>query len=385
MNKTTRWLAVTPVALGLAVALGVVLDSPGTAAPKAGTRLLANVQQGNLKFKRIGRMSFGPNGVLLVADGGTGSVVAIETGDTGPVKKLKKRVDQVDRLVAASLGAKPGGVAIVDMAVNRASGLIYLSVLRQPGNQGAIVTIDADGRPGLLDLSKARHVRVKLPGGKAGVSNITGVRFAEDRVLAAGQSGSQFSSKIYSIPLPLTHGASADVYSAETYHVSHRRWETRAPIQSFVPIKENGKNYIVGSFSCTPIAKFPIDGLKSGAKVKGTSIVELGSGNRPIDMFTYRKGGRTWLVTNTDRFHHKQNPLGPSQYWGCRVDLKFLSAEKTNEQAAVRKIKQPKDPRGMEVIDVLFGVKQVDQLDNDQIVVLRDNKGALDLELAVLP
>ena len=40
-------------------------------------------------------------------------------------------------------------------------------------------------------------------------------------------------------------------YSAETYHVAHGKWETKAPITSFVPLEENGKHYVVGSFACT--------------------------------------------------------------------------------------------------------------------------------------
>ena len=382
-----RKIATLSVA-GLVLAALVLVQSTSAAAPKqtGADKLLKNVQTQGLKFSRIGRMSFAKAGVLLIADRGNGSIVAIDTGDLGPARPLKKRIDAVDKLVGAALGTNSAGVQIVDMAVNRQSGRIYLSVIRKQDGISALLTIDAAGKVAAVNLAKARHVRITLPGdGKAKVSNVTGVKLAGSRVLAAGQSGREFASKIYSIPLPLEHGNSADVYSTETYHVAHGRWETKAPIQSFIPVQEKGKTFIVGSFNCTPIAKFPVDGLKTGAKIKGTSIIELGSGNRPIDMFIYKKDGRNWLVTNTDRFHHKQNPLGPSQYWGCRVDLKFLSAEKTNEQAAVRKIKQPKDPRGMEVIDVLFGVKQVDQLDNDQIVVLRDNKGALDLELAVLP
>ena len=42
-------------------------------------------------------------------------------------------------------------------------------------------------------------------------------------------------------------------------------------------------------------------------------------------------------------------------------------------------------PEGVEVVDILFGVKHIDQFDNDKVVVLRDNKGQLDLEPAVLP
>ena len=81
--------------------------------------------------------------------------------------------------------------------------------------------------------------------------------------------------------------------------------------------------------------------------------------------------------------------------------MKYLGATETNEQAARREVKylgakdtdaksarrfsKQKGPEGMEVIDILFGVKHIDQYDNDKVVVLRDNKGQRDLEPAVLP
>ena len=381
MNTMTksRIFVVLAATGALACLLMLNRNQPTNAAAKdsSAPTVLKNVQTGDLVFKRIGRMSFGPNGLLLVVDRDAASIVAIDTGDRGPVKKLKKRIDNVDDLVAASMGARPGGVQILDMAVNSQSGKIYLSVVRKSDNQSAVLTVDADGNIANFDLKSAKHVRVTLPGK---IRNITGVKFANDRVLAAGQCNEEFASKIYSIPLPLTHGDSAKIYSTETYHVSHRRWETRAPIQSFVPLEENGKHFIVGSFSCTPIAKFPLDDLESGAKVKGTSVVELGSGNRPVDMFTYEKDGKQWLVVNTDRFHHKRRPIGPSQYWGCRVDMAYMAAEETNEEAARRAVNERKGPEGMEVLETLFGVKHIDKLDNNEVVVLRDDNGKLDLE-----
>ena len=382
----TRKIATLSV-VALVLSIGV-LAITGSAAPakKGADRLLKNVQTKGLKFRQIGRMSFATDGVLLVADRGNGSVVAIDTGDTGSATPLKKRIDTIDTLIAGALGTKATGVQIVDMVVNRINGRIYLSVIRKQDGISALLTIDGSGKVAAVNLAKARHVRITLPGdGKAKVSNVTGVKLAGSRVLAAGQSGREFASKIYSIPLPLEHGNSAAVYSTETFHVAHGRWETRAPIQSFIPVKEKGKTYIVGSFNCTPIAKFPVDGLENGAKIKGTSVVELGSGNRPVDMFIYKKGGKDWLVTNTDRFHHKRRPIGPSQYWGCRVDMKYLGAKETNEKAARRTVKKKKGPEGMEVIDVLFGVKHIDQFANDKVVVLRDTKGKLSLEPAVLP
>ncbi len=348
--------------------------------------ILANVQQGDAEISRIGRMSFAPGGVLLVADIGSASIVAIETGDIGPVKKLKERVNDVDKKIAAALGTDKEGINIADMTVNPASGKIYVSVQRKADGLNAIILFDENGKLAPLNLKKARFVRVPLPvADQKTIRNISGVEFSKDRVLAAGQSNEEFSSKIYSLPLPLTHGKAGEVYSTETYHVAHGRWETRAPIQSFIPYQEEGEDYIVGSFACTPIAKFKISDIKQNEHIKGTSVVELGSGNRPMDMFTYEKNGKKWLITNTDRFHHERRPLGPSQYWGVRVDMAYLQADEINAEAARRVVTEKSGPNGIEVVDALFFAKHVAKLNNDEMVILRDNKGALDLEISKLP
>jgi hypothetical protein len=319
--------------------------------------ILADVQTGTVAIKRIGRMSFAPNGVLLIADIGSGAVVAIETGDTGPVKKLKSRVNDVDKKIAAALGVSTDDLSVADMAVNPESGMIYVSAIRKTDNTSAIITFDADGKLTILDLTATRFVRVPLPVGEGSqIRAISGVEYTDGRVLAAGQSNEEFSSKIFSLPLPLTHGNSGDAFSTETYHVAHGRWETRAPIQSFIPYREGGEDYVVGSFACTPIAKFKVTDIAKDSKIKGTSVVELGSGNRPIDMFTYEKDGKQWLITNTDRFHHEKRPLGPSQYWGVRVDMSYLTSNKINADAVRRDVSKQTGPAGIEVVEALFYV-----------------------------
>jgi len=348
--------------------------------------ILADVQTGTVTIKRIGRMSFAPNGVLLIADIGSGAVIAIETGDAGPVSKLKSRVNDVDKKIATALGVSTTDLSIADMAVSPESGMIYVSAIRKTDNTSAIITFDANGKLTIMDLTDTRFVRVPLPVGEGSqIRAISGVEYTDGRVLAAGQSNEEFSSKIFSLPLPLTHGKSGDAFSTETYHVAHGRWETRAPIQSFIPYNEGGQDYVVGSFACTPIAKFKVTDIAKDSKIKGTSVVELGSGNRPIDMFTYEKDGKQWLITNTDRFHHEKRPLGPSQYWGVRIDMSYLSSSKINADAARRDVSKQTGPAGIEVVEALFYVRHVAKLNNREMVVLRDNKGAMDLEVKELP
>lgn len=363
---------------GMALEAGVSKD--------AGSKYLKNVQKGNPDLKSVGKITFGPGGLLVVADPAKATITVIDTHDLGPLKKLEKKVSKIDKAVAASLGVKPEEIEIADMAVNSQSGNVYLSVIRKTDGQPAILVVDAMGKVKNFDLSAVDYIQVALPGGKdSKIRNITGVALADDRLLAAAQSNEEFANKIYSIPLPLTHGTSADIYSAETYHVAHRRWETKAPIQSFVPYSNKGKNYIVGAFACTPIAKFPLDELQSGSKVKGTSVVELGSGNRPLDMLTYESDGKEWLLTNNFRFHWKKSMFGPSKWWGVRVNMDYLDAESTNEEAARRNVKQKAGPDGIEIVDQLSGAVHIDKLQKKEIVVLRDNEGHLDLEIAKLP
>lgn len=368
------------------------LVSPLPAAEQAAEAYFKNPSKGGLEFSSSGKIAFGPSGILLVSDPRSAAVVAIETGDTGPVKKLSKRVDDIEAALAKAAGVAE--VLIVDMAVNPASGKIYFSVTERPGNRPHLLVLNADGSLESLDLADLAHVRMTLPSAEnAQLRNVTDLAWGKDSVIVAGQSSEEFANKIYEIPAPLENGENGRFFSAETFHVAHNKWETKAPIQSFIPWEEDGDFYVVGAFACTPIAKFPISELESGAKIKGTSVVELGSGNRPRDMFIYERDGVEWLVTNTQRF--KENLFGPSKYWAARIRMDYLdadSAENTNENAARRKVSNPSGPEaeGIEVVEALFGAVIVSQLENDEIVVMRETDPAKkdaphSIELVLLP
>jgi hypothetical protein len=343
--------------------------------------------KGDLALKSIGQLAFGADGLLLIAEPGASALIAVDTGDAGPVTKYKSIVPNLAGLFAAAMNTAPDQVQIVDMAPNPASGTVYFSVRNLAGKDVAIVSINPDGQAKVLDFAERPHVRVELPKSEAGpIKNISDVAVTDDRVLVTGQSNEEFSSKIFSIPLPLSAQSQGTIYSAETYHVSHGRWETKAPIQSFIPYDDKGTPCVIGAFACTPIAKFPIANLSSGANVRGTSVVELGSGNRPIDLFSYTKDGKSWVVTNTMRFG--KGLYGPSKYWGVRVSTEYLTRtapEEINEKAARRDVKQQSGPEGIEVLDSLSGAVHIGKLDETTMVVLRENGDKLQLETVALP
>ena len=379
MNKPLLLLA--SLLCGAASAHAAVNSQPALEA------LLKNPTKADPALKSVGPLAFGPRGVLLIAEPGVPAIVAVDTGDTGSPSRLQKPVEDTVALLAGSLKTTADQLQIADMAVNPASGTVYFSVRNNAAKNVAIMTVDAAGKAADFDLAARPHVRVALPKAEAGpIRNLSDLAFAPDRVLVTGQSSEEFSSKIFSIPLPLSADAAGHIFSAETYHVAHGRWETKAPIQSFIPYDDHGKLCVVGAFACTPIAKFPIGDLSAGANVRGTSVVELGSGNRPLDLFAYTKAGKSWVVTNTQRF--KEPYFGPSKYWGVCVSADYLgrnSAEEINEKAVRRNVKATTGPEGIEVFDALSGAVQIDKLDDSTMVVLRESGDKLRLETAPLP
>jgi len=343
---------------------------------------------GKPEIKSINVIGFAPEGVLLIGDGAGSQIFAIETGDTKSSGALAEKIAAIDEKIAGRLGTSPKGIEILDLAVNPASGTIYLAVRRQAEKNYVIVTIDGSGKIGELVLDKVNYARIQLTAGdKAKIDAVTDVSWADDRVIAAGRSNEEFASKIFSIDAPLAHDAQSNVYSAETYHVSHRRWETKAPMSVVLPLKENGKTYVVGAFSCTPIVKYPVDSLQPGATVKGTSMIELGSGNQPRDMFVYEKDGKTYVLANTFRFHHKQRPFGPSPYWTVKFEQSLLTQDDAVNEKAIQRLGAGGKPTTdkIQMVEAYHGVMQMDKLDAKRAITLRQSDAGIDLEPLLLP
>ena len=344
-----------------------VLDQPATGQPSIGS---------------IEVLSFAPDGVLLIGDGKNRQVVAVATGD---VKKLNGDYAKVEGFaseIAGRLGAKTGDVEIMDIAVNPKSRRLYAAVRKQDDKSYLVVTLAPGGKIEHFAFDKVEYAAVPLP---KGVGRVTDVVWAGNRLVAAARANEEFASKIYAVDGPLQHNRAGQLYSAETYHVSHRRWETKAPMSVMIPYEEDGKHYIVGAFSCTPVVKYPIDAIKPGAKIKGISMIELGSGNRPLDMFGYKKDGKSSVLTNTFRFHHSRRPYGPSPHLAFRFDEALLGAENINEKAIHRT--RDKEVEGkIDIAETFHGVVQMDQLDEKSALALKETNGKdLDLVTIALP
>lgn len=376
MVRRNNLLAAAAVCLGL-----LALSLPARA------QTLKTPQTGDPQIKSIEAISFGPQGLLLIGDGKGRQVVAIDTEDINPKKLSKTEITGIADELAGRIGTTGKGIEIIKLAVNPASHTAYFAIRKMDDKKDLILTLDGDGKIREFSLEKVKHVAVPLPT-DVKVVKITDISWAGDRVLVAVQASDTFASKFLSVMAPLASGGQCDCVSAETYHVAHSNWETRAPIRTVIPYEENGKKYLVGAFTCTPIVKYSLDDLKSGGKVKGQSVIEIGSGNEPRDMFLYEKNGKKYILMSTFRFHHKQRPVGPSPYWAVRVDYDILGEKEKVNQTALRRVdgsyKSITDRA--QVMPDFHGVVHMDRLDGDRALIVRvADKGRLDLVAVPLP
>ena len=181
-------------------------------------------------------------------------------------------------------------------------------------------------------------------------------------------SNEEFASQLRVIPFPF---AKVDPgTSVEIFHGAHGMFETKRAGPHASPCSTSA-----ASPTCWPPTparrwcKFPLSDLKPGSKIKGTTVAELGNRNRPLDMIVYKKDGKDYLL------------MANSARGVMKVDVENI--DKTNGI-----ISPIKGTAGLpyETIAELKGVNQLDKLDKDHALVLRQtDTGSLNLQAIQLP
>jgi hypothetical protein len=331
------------------------------------------------ELKSAGALAFGPPGILFIGDSIGAAVVAVDTKDTvAAANSGEIEIASIDRKIAAMLGIAPGDILINDIKVNPISKNVYVAVSRGRGLDAApvILRVDAAGKMIELALDTAPQSIARLP--NPPVSNpradyrnprlqtITQLAYVDGKVIVAGLSNEEFSSNLRVIPFPfrsVDKGANVEIY-----HGSHGDYETQAPVRTFFPWTIGNERYIVAAYTCTPLVLIPVKELRSGKKVTGTTIAELGMGNRPLDMIPYRKDGHDFI-------------LMANSYRGV---LK-LSAENLDHYEPIT---EPKQIAGVPYkrVSALKGIRRLATLDAEKALVLTDGEdGSFDLRSVALP
>ncbi len=340
--------------------------------------LRGSLKQGKPDLKSAGALSFGPDGILFVGDSQGGAVFAFDTGDRDDAKEVAAiNVARLNQDLAGMLGVEADQVTVNDLAINPKSGKAYLSVSRGrgPDAEAVLVRVDGSGKLAALEIEElpfARSELASLPDAAASddrgrsprAQAITDLVFTDGRVLVAGLSNEEFSSRLLAIPFPFT--SSGDSSSIEIYHGAHGRFETRSPVRTFLATELNGQPHILAAYTCTPLVKIPCVDLAAGNHVKGTTIAELGNQNQPLDMIAYRDGDRDFLLVANSK----------------RGVMKVATDGAESAKGITSKID---DTAGLpyETIGELKGVVQLDKLDDGRAVIVEQSEGG-DLSLRTI-
>lgn len=329
-------------------------------------------------LRSIGPLAFGPNDVLFAADTDGAAIYALELG-AAATEGAPGAVDvpQIDQKIAALLGTTAAAISVTDLAVHPTTKNAFIAVMRGQGADAkpALVRVDGKGTLQPIALDELKFTKASLPNAPAAnptarrnprAQSITDMSFVDGKLIVAGLSNEEFSSKLRTIAYPFTSVEPGT--SVEIYHGNHGQLETRSPVYAFVPYDVAGKPHLIAGYLCTPLVKFPVASLGSSEKVVGTTIAELGAGNRPLDMIVYEKDGREFLLmSNTSRGVMKIPTDG------------FATAKPITSRIG--------GTAGVayETIQAMTGILQMDLLDAQRSIVIARTDAGLNLQAVALP
>ncbi len=343
------------------------------------------LRAGRADLRSAGPITFGPAGILFLADNAAAKVFAVDVADLGPAGESGPfDLENVDARVGSFLGCEPSDVVIRDLAVHPLSHNVYLSVQRGRGDaaqpvvvrigrlDGSITDVPLDDVPvaegaiGDAPAEDDERLDITLPLGDEGeelqvgertirilrqpirTSTVTDMAYVSGALLVAGLSNEEFSSRLRRIPFPFSDAVTGS--SLEIFHVSHGKWETAAPIRTFVPY--DGGASILASYTCTPVVHFPLAGLQDGAKAIGRTVAELGAVNQPLDMVSFIQDGQEYLL------------VANSAHGLVKIACRDIDGQPP--------LTEPKQPVGVprETKD-LQGIRRLANLDDSHVLVLQ--------------
>ena len=337
--------------------------------------------KGNPGLKSAGPITFGPAGILFVADTKAGTVVALGMGEfSGDAESAPANVAGLNVKLAQLLKADSGSMEVADIAVNPESGDVYLAV--QNDDEFLALVRVSGSHLEQVSLENIPFATAELPSPPPDALTgqgrrrrnyrgdaVTDLTFFEGRLIISGLSSQGPGSSVMSTPFPFSEFSPPA--ALEIYHGAHGNVESGSAARVFVPFTIDGEPHLLAGYTCTPLVKFPLSEIKAGDKVRGTTVAELGNRNRPLDMITYEQGGKSYLLMANDR----------------RGVMKITTDGIAENEGINERIGGGGTAgQSYETIDALDGTVQLDKLNDTQAVALiQSADGGLDLKTVDLP
>src|SRR5262249_23204324 len=147
----------------------------------------------------------------------------------------------------------------------------YLAVSRGRGPDAvpAIISVDAAGKVSQLSLDNVKNSVVALSDAPKSdatarqnprLQTVTAMNFTNGKLYLSGLSSEEWASALRAIPFPFNKVDKGT--NIQIWHASHGRFETAAPVRTFVPYTIQGQPYILAAYTCTPLVKIPLSDLK---------------------------------------------------------------------------------------------------------------------------
>jgi hypothetical protein len=347
---------------------------------------------GTPEIKSISQLTFGPDGILFIGDAKNAKVIAVSLEDKEKISsKDKLEVADIEAKIADLLGAKSSDILIHDLVVNPLSQNVYLAVSRGRSKSKSfwelpndlddasiLLRVKRDGKIEEVNLSNIKYAEISIPNpisadkkywrGNPRVDAISDLAYADGKLFVAGLSNEEFASSMRVIPFPFK--SQVNTSTVEIYHGAHGKYETEAPINTFLPYNLNGVPQILAVFTCTPLVTIPVNELQDKKHIKGRTVAELGGGNMPLDMISYQKDGKNYiLIANSTR------------------NLMRIEVDKiANYQGTITThISQRFEKAGVEYLTIPLMAQQMDRLNDDFVLILqRLPQGSLNLTSVTL-
>ncbi len=350
-----------------------------------------------VKLLSAGALEFGAGNTLFVGDSKAAAVHAFELRDKDLTSqaevdfgnnmnfKGQNLIPYVDDKLAGFLGTAVDQISINDLVVHNPTGQILMSVSRGLGPDATPVIVKVNkGEFELLDLNAIPHTSIavenapsadiKLQFGQSmRALTITDITYWKGEIFVAGVSNEEFASKLHRTKYPFK--GKFTTTSVEIWHAVHAQFETRAPIVTQLIREIDGKDYLIASYTCTPLVRIPLEDLQDNAKIRGVTIAELGYGSTPVDMITFKHTFDQQdylLVTHNSRS-------------GTRIALDDIP------KAQQMPVNAPSNygPAGIKQLSVpVKGMLQMASMNNKWAVVIRQHPkelGRVDLRTMPLP
>ena len=347
-----------------------------------------NFTKGKANVKSISTLTFGPEGILFIGDSKSGTVVAVDTEDKAPNNEKKPfELKNVEEKIASLVGTTPDDIIIHDLAANPISQNLYLAVSRGDASSVGswklpndinyaqiLLKISPDGNISEVSLDNVSHAVANIPSPKdegeqtwrksdKRTETITDLAYDNGKLYVAGISNEEFASSLRVFPFPFSEQSTFS--TIEIWHAAHGKFETEAPIRTFLPFVIDNTPQLLAAYTCTPLVSIPISALKDGSHVKTKTLAELGAGNIPLDIIKVNSSGKDKiLIANTNRTLMSIDPADVAK------QTEGLSKEVDGYKTA-----------GVPYISIpQVGILQIDNLNQDFIVALkRMPNGSLDI------